>query len=217
MYAAIYGCCRKETTMTVVDGDVFRVAARMSVGEDDVVNVFHLAVVTGGPQTDANAVTDILDRIEDIYSLIHGLMPDTQVFQDIKIDQVEYVSGEPRIVRNLGVYGWPTLTTGLSVAEELPAQISALCTFRTIQPKTLAKKYWGRMVETHWDGDEWDSTVMTGLGNVIAEMIVTWIGTYLNLDCFVQSKAATDFINLLSGAARAYAATQRRRKPGVGA
>lgn len=201
--------------MTVLNGGIVRVACRLYYGQDDIVNVFHLMVLQD--TSNADVMTGVGEWAEEFYSPIEGVLHQGVGFGDIKIDEVEWLAGKEVIVQNIGIIGWPTLTTGTASGDPLPSAVSALITLRTAGVRTLGRKFIGRSVEGLHDASGWVSAAVTSLANAADVMLSGFADSNTNQwTPVVHSLRAGDWLTFISYVIRNVAAYQRRRKPGVG-
>ncbi|GAG64292.1 unnamed protein product, partial [marine sediment metagenome] len=75
----------KETKMGIADGDILRVTAKMSVGEDDVQNVYHLEANVTGTPSDETVFDEIADWLDDAYDDLASSMCVTVDFDSIEV------------------------------------------------------------------------------------------------------------------------------------
>ena len=107
---------------------------------EDVVNVYQFRLASGGPMSDEEAVDDILEILEVIYTIIRAGLSILQLFEDVRIFNVTQSV-------LLGVHEWPTLTAGTAAGDPTPPGVAAVLNFSTIIPKVSLRKYFGVFTE----------------------------------------------------------------------
>jgi hypothetical protein len=130
-----------EVTMVVSQDNVLELSARMEFnGTEDVVNVFQFIKTDAGSITDSEAVDDVLDVLEGLYTFIIALYSVLLVFRDVRVFN--------RTTQELlGVHLWPTLVAGLQAQNATAPGVCAVVNFSTIVPKVSLRKYFGVLTE----------------------------------------------------------------------
>lgn len=202
--------------MPVANGEILRIAARMSYAEDDFVNVFHIRADQDVPD-DSNARFAAQQFVDEWYDPIVGVLHVGMGFDDIKIDKVAWLAGKEITQYVFGIWDWPTQTTGTGNGEALPHGVAALITGFTEAVKCYARKFIGRIPESLSDTDGWESAAMTSLNNAAVLLATQFQDSFGNLwTPVVHSIRSGEWEPIISTAVRAIASYQRRRKPGVG-
>lgn len=127
--------------MTVTNGDILRLTAKMSVNENDVQNVYHIRI-NGGPVADGDIVDGLGDAMDFIYDYIEAYSPATLDFDTIAVWSVTED-------RPLGEIEWPTLTNGSGVGDIAPLQLAALVLFGTETARSQGRKFMPPPLEEH--------------------------------------------------------------------
>jgi hypothetical protein len=195
--------------MSVVDGDIVRVVARQSYGEDDIQNVYHCRY-TGpdiGDDDFVDEVADALDTAHDAYNVVvaSSIDYDTIWFWNVTQD------------RPLGEVAWPTLTVGGSGADIMPLQTAPLVLFNTAAPRSQGRKYLCPTTETATNaGGVLASPALTALVNYATYILGTMVVGSGTASWGTYNPTLTRFAEFVSAVVRDLLHTQRRRTPGVG-
>lgn len=121
--------------MPVNTDDILRITCNFRFNAvDDFVNVFHFEWAGVDGQTDAGAMDQIADDLDNGYEEINDDMSDLLEFVDIQGQNITKDVLLPTV-------GWPVQTFGLATADALPTQVAACVFFRTTRPKTRASKF----------------------------------------------------------------------------
>lgn len=145
---------RRLLGMTVADGDILRVAARMkSLSNTDIVNVFHFEAEGATPASEVDVMTSIVTWLETAYNDIEGQIPTNQTPYDVKIDMVHLVGGVVKILRNLGVVSWGGAFDPSGTGEAMPLGVAVLIILRTLVGKVFGRKFIGQVSEVTTAGN----------------------------------------------------------------
>ena len=201
--------------MTGQPNDVIKVTA-VFIGPSlqEMNNVFWYKYRDGPSLDDASYMAAVGGYLDEMYDLINQ-----DIVDDLTYDQIRFYN----ITQDypMGTIGWPTLTTGTSLGDPLPAGNAALVVGYTAVKRTYGKKFIPGYAEAGAAGDTWNAGVFTRLG--------TWAGAWytsiphtgggLSHSGVWKRDALPDpyFADFVSMNAREIVAYQRRRKPGVGA
>jgi hypothetical protein len=119
--------------MTVFQGDVVRVTAKMSFGSGDCQNTFW-GFNAGADETDINVWTGIAAEIDDAYDTYDGVLTTSLKFDSIQVwnDTRHQPVGEA---------AWPTLVQGAISGDNAPLQLAPLVLFGTMTAKSQGRKY----------------------------------------------------------------------------
>lgn len=113
--------------------DIILVTAKMIWLGQQVQNVFHL--FGDAPLDDTDALNDIEEYMEALYTFVQPRMSDNLTFDSI-------VAQNLTAGTLMGERSWPTLTTGgLGVSGSLPSQVAGLITLPTAVPKRRGRKF----------------------------------------------------------------------------
>jgi len=196
--------------MTVQNGDVLRITAKLQYNGNDIQNVFHLFNY-GSAENDNVVSAAIETRIDTAYSYLNVYYPDDIIYTTIAIWNV--TQGVP-----VSENAWPTMTAGgAGTADASPLQLAPLIKFGTAIARSQGRKYLGGFVE----GQQDDGGT---IGAVLQVALVTWAGHFLSSVIGGAAQMAFGNWNSTLGRFASYVAytidnyyrTQRRRVPGVG-
>lgn len=206
--------------MTVVNGDILRIACRTSGSSGEVINVYHVRANFVAPQSDSDVTDALVDYVTTSHAVLNpwihfGISP-----VDVKIDVVDWI-GSPQketVVRSLGIFSWGAAFNPTASGDDLPPGVCALVKFRTTGVRTLLRKFIGVLAEMDRSGGGWVGGFVTSLTNYAVSMLV---GAQVSVgnDLFYGSwsKRAASFVNAAGYVVSLTEAYQRRRKFGVGA
>lgn len=196
--------------MPVNVGDILRITARMSWGEDDIQNVYHLRVTAGDDEDNTDVLTDIAEDLEDAYDFILGRIPNEITFDSLEgynLTDDEW----------MGVVGWPTLTAGTATADPMPPQNSPLVLFTTDVPRSQGRKFLPPFsVNEVQDDGTIDTVPLQNVESYMVSLLAGVVGTYIEAEYGNWNEALARFATWILGEARDIFATQRRRYFGSG-
>jgi len=198
--------------MTVNNLDVLLVAAQFSylAAGDQQINTYHYELNTGGPMTDALAVTDMGLILEKIYTHVLASQAIEYAYVDLTITN---------ITQNLllGTFPWPTLTVGTGSGALNSSQVAVLLFGRTAVPRVQLRKYFGGGQEEDVTDSLINAVALTRYQNAAIEMIAqqgsatgTWDPIAYNTVLDRRTKPVSSAVSLSMR-------TQRRRTRGRGA
>lgn len=196
--------------MTVDNGDVVRVTAKMGILNEDVQNVFHVQNVSAGELENATMHAAIIARLDAAYDELVTLLADEYSFDTI--ETFNLTKDEP-----MAETAWPTLTVGDKIDQPLPLQTAALCLFPTPVARSQGRKYIGGFTEdSNSVGSAPSATLLTALGLFVDILIDVWLEGEGELSFGNWSTLYTRFAPWASALVRDVWRTQRRRATGVG-
>lgn len=193
-------------------GDIIEVTARAEFdGIDDIVNVYEISNLTASGLTDSELVEDILDMIDDVYTIINGFLSIYYIYRDITI-------------RNrtggylMGIYSWPTLVAGTAGGDALPPGVAGIINFSTTQPRRMLRKYIGGLSEASCESTGvFESLTQAQLALFGAFLLAPYSGTYgLYQYCTHNDLMFPETIFPVSTLVTNIPGYQRRRKQGRG-
>lgn len=192
-------------------GDIIRVVARMSWGEDEIQNVYHLRVTSGDDEANADVLDDIAECLDDAYAFL-----DDYIAAEVSFDSIEaYNLTEDEY---LGIAEWPTLTDGAATNDPLPPQTAALALFSTATPRSQGRKFLPVMtIGSLDDTGTLENDTLSAIEQYILTLLAGVVGTYIEAEFGNWNEALARFADWLFGEARDLFATQRRRYIGRGA
>lgn len=196
--------------MTVVQNDVLRMTAEMSVGSFDIQNIFHYQYTSVASVTDAQALLDAAVILEALYDIILEDLSITMTFDQVRVQNITQDV-------LLGTTGWPVLTAGEEASGALPLTNAALLTFTTAVPRTRGGTYYGGMTEIQ------NTTAGTILAATVTRLVALALEqlTEQNLSGRLYSYILVNrefgtVIPFTAAIVHTVFRTQRRRRPGVG-
>lgn len=157
--------------MTVNTGDILVATAKAEFnGIDDMLNVYQFEMLTATPLTDQEAVGDIIEILESLYTLINGILSVLYLYRDITITNK---------TQNLllGTFGWPTLVAGLATGDTTPPGVAGVISFSTSQPRRQLRKYIGGLSAASIEGaGVIEPVTLTNLSNFGTFLLATLVG-----------------------------------------
>ena len=196
--------------MAIENGDIVRITCKFRQSGNAVQNVYHARVTTTGSVPDSTFLTEMAAEMDDMYTDITSEIADTVSFSSIEIYNV---TGETYV----GETGWPSKTTGTNTADQLPPQTAPLVLFNTNVLRSQGRKFLPPYTETGSDDFGKLATVaLSHLLDFIVDVLAAKTGTNWSAVLGNYNYPLERFAQWISGVARAYFATQRRRYIGVG-
>lgn len=201
--------------------DLYKVVARFKRnGQDDVINVYHVAQTYGvAAFTDEELMDAIMGWLDGMYTNFNSRIHNTLDAYDVKVDQVGFVGGIEQTIRTVGIRTWVLSQGPTGGGDALPPACAFLINMRTLRPKSTGRKYIGVPIE----GDQTDGiasgAALTDLATFITNMLAD-IEPVVDVvfKAVVPSRWSTSgFYQILEATASAVIAYQRRRKTGRGA
>lgn len=127
--------------MTVQPSDVMRATATMDANGILVQSVWHVIALGITASSDSDVHNEIAARIDSCYATLTALLKTTYDFQTITTWNV--TQDRPMLVG-----GWPSLTSGLSTADQMTPQDCIYCKFSTGTARSQGRKKLGPFVTT---------------------------------------------------------------------
>lgn len=192
-------------------GDICRASAKMLLGAEEVVNVFHLRHDGVSPVSDGDWNVGVIGWISNMYQDADTIFTD-DLIEDL-IDTYNVTQDRPMYTQE-----WPGSFQGTDTSAPLPYQNCYLLTFPTAVKKSLGKKFMPGVTENQSAGA---GLIVGGAITVLAALIVDILagfvvaGNQMNVGNLRETSPI--FVPWESGIVEALISTQRRRKPGVGA
>ena len=205
--------------MTILHGQIFRVAARM-FGPDnqDIMNVFYFQNEFTTSMTDEDFVNDLVHEVTVLFHTLEGGMSSKYVPADISIDQVGVETGRIVVERNLGAFPWGPEFDPDASTDPLPSGVALLVRFTTFGVRTIGRKFLAGWHEgmNNSNGDFGSTAVgyASAFANILMDAILLEGTNYVR--AVVYSKRSTMWVGFLSAVISAIPAYQRRRRSGVG-
>jgi len=196
--------------MPVVDNDILRVVAKMSLNGGDIQNVFHFQVGNADPSvTDANVFGGLNAVLDGAYTTLLPNISTGFSFDSISVYNLtqDYLVGEGP---------WNTLTVG-GAASHSPPQNAALVLFSTNTLRSQGRKFLPPMSNALTESD--GTITAAGLA-AITIWAANFIGTItgINFDGVFGNWNETQlrFAEWIAAIIKDFFATQRRRYVGKG-
>lgn len=192
-------------------GDIIRVGASMLLElVDDVVNVYHLRLNTGGPM-------DWADMLEDIQDFMDGVM--TTLDTELTVNLTANVLSVANITQNMvfGSIAWGTFAAGGAAGSVAPSGCACLVFARTRTPRVQMRKYYGPFPNGALSSGSWDAGVTGACGDSMDYLIAEHTMTNgAQLQGVAYNRTLDTYAYGITVTTRSEPAYQRRRKRGVG-
>lgn len=197
--------------MAVEAGSILRAVATFDLGGFSIAqNRYHVALMNEADQGDEDVVEACKTYVAAIMANVAGIIAPT-----VSLEFVE------TYLYNAGLWeplGSATSTwVGTGTGDRLPSGVAAMLTATKARSGYLDRKYLAGLTEAQVSGDEWVAGALTALGNAADDWVAEYTagnGVLLQPISVNESTGIAKY--LVSGAAVARVAYQRRRKPGVG-
>lgn len=197
--------------MTVQNNEVIEASAKMIFdGTDEQINVFQFRLASGGPLTDDEAIDDVLNIVNDLYSALYILQSILIIYDTIRL----YNQSQSLL---LGVHDWPTRTAGTETVHPIPPGVCALVNFTTAVPKVILRKFFGGFTEDqNQDDGTWNGTLVTAVALVATNLLAPLVGSYGTWEYGYTSPKTLGWVAPNGSSNNDIPAYQRRRKQGSG-
>lgn len=196
--------------MTVVQDDVLRVTAEMSISGNALQNVLHWQLTSASSVTDAQALLDCGVFMESLYTEVRAQMNDAVLFDQIRVQNITQDV-------LLGVTDWPTISTGGSTVAALPLPVAALITFPTTVPQTRGGIYLAGFTELeNTSGGALATSLLTTLAAFAVEALAIQVVGSNSYQYVLINREFGTVIPFVSSIVHTVWRTQRRRRQGVG-
>ncbi|MCK4959536.1 MAG: hypothetical protein KAT00_09040 [Planctomycetes bacterium] len=196
--------------MTVQIDDVIRVTAKMSLGVEDIQNVYHFKATGTGTATDANVTIALAAGLDGAYDEIDLLFSTAIAFDTIEfynLTQDTY----------LGELAWPTLVAGDDLGDLLPPQTCMFALFNTDELGSQGRKFLGPTTHNYLGADGTPlGGVLTDLAAFAADLLVGYVTGTVTMVPGNYRKSTASFFQWVLAIIPDFFATQRRRYYGSG-
>lgn len=153
------------------NGNILRVVPRwLWGGTEEVVNVWHLRVISTGAITDADMSTAVNEWLEAAYAIVNDRMSNYNVHYDTQITNLTVGYSFTPLAAN-------TNLNGLDTTDILPSTDCPLVVWRTGVSRRLGRKYLPPTTKTQLASGRWVAGMMTDLNA---------LGTFCELDYVVD-------------------------------
>lgn len=196
--------------MSVTNGSVLRVIAKLADVAQDVYNVYHLYIDGTTTLTDLQFVSMLASLLDTAYTEINAA-----VHEDVTYESVQAYNLTTS--EELGEVAWPALVDGSATLDKLPPQCAALVLFDTTTPNSQGRKFLPVFAEGN---NEADGTMNTATLALVAAYAADFV-TPITLDTGEAvwgnwNASAQTFSEWELATVRDFYATQRRRYVGSG-
>lgn len=195
----------------VDNGDVLRIAATWEYdGTEEITNVFHCLVNSGGDK----AFADVSDDIEEYVDLMYANIID-QIRTNQLVDRISVANVTQHLV--FGSLSWGVITAGLAAGGPVPSGAACLAYGRTFTPRVQIKKYYGVFTQTALGDGKWvtdtRADVTADFNNHISPQAMT---DGLNLTGVAWNRTLETYTLAVSSVTVEEPVYQRRRRRGRG-
>lgn len=191
--------------------DVFRVTVKMSDGEDDIQNVYHVRIQGSNLPTEEDFLDDLAAYIDTAYGTF-----DDSVTSNVTYDGIEVYNLTADTF--VGEAPFPVLTNGgITPPLQMPSQCAPMVLFTTGVLKSVGKKFLPFLGSVRLDQDgTLNTTALQELGNFATTLLTGIIGGDWNVQWGNYRPLAAQFIEWLGFEVADQIKTQTRRYRGRG-
>jgi len=193
------------------NGDIVRIGAVMTFdASEDVVNVYHVRIIEGGPTTWA-----VMDGV--IQSYMDGIMTtlDTELSTLMTAKELQVSNVSQTTV--FGAIDWGDFAQGGGAGEQTASGVCCFAFARTRKPRTQIRKYYGVFPQASLVDGKWDAGVLAAVTDSMDYHIVEHVMVGgVELLGVAWDRVHATYEPGITVAVRAEPGYQRRRKRGVG-
>ena len=192
-------------------GDIVRVTAKLDMSTDDIINVYHLKHAGSGDVTQAAFLAVVDNWLDTAYGIFDQYLSNAVDF--VSIDCFNVTQDEP-----IGSVSWPTMTSGGdSTADAYAKQVAPLVRFPTATARSQGRKFLGGFTEAQiGGGGTLSATLQSALASFGAQILAGFTASGEDFIPGNWNQVLGRFAPWLSAVVNIVAATQRRRRIGVG-
>lgn len=196
--------------MTVQIDDVIRATAKMSLGVEDIQNVYHFKATGTGTATDANVTIAIAAGLDSAYDEVDLLFSD-----QVDFDTIEFYNLTQDTY--LGELAWPSLVAGGDLGDMLPPQTCLFTLFNTDTLGSQGRKFLPATTHNYLGVDGTPlGGVLTDLAAFAADLLTGYVTGTVTMVPGNYRKATQGFFQWVLAIVPDFFATQRRRYYGSG-
>ena len=195
--------------MAVASGDIVRVDVRATFdGTQRIQNTFHLRN-DGASTAEADVITDMVETLEALYTLLSAVLHVLMVVNDIRIVNVTQSS-------DVGTGLFVDTTPGTITGNVAPQNAFSL-NLTTARLNSLGRKFFGPITSTQFtQNGVINAAPLVALANVGSDMIALQVQTNSNWRYGIIASFDGVFLPFDSFSVTPTVTTQRRRRIGVG-
>lgn len=198
--------------MSINAGDVLKATARLEwAGSVAIQNTFFAESLAATTVSDEDAMDDLAEWLEDIYTPIIPQILNTVAFVDIQFHEM-------KANRPVGSVPWPTLTTGSSGGDAMASGVAAVVTAYTTINRVRGRKFFGLFSDGEIAVGKFVGAILVNLASAAAVWITSFAGGTSGQTWVpgVWRRNSATFIDFSDVVVRAVPGYQRRRKQNVG-
>lgn len=191
--------------------DIIEAAARAELLDaDDLVNTWQFRMLNGPNLDEAATITDIVEVLEIIYTIIAALQQTFITYRDIRItNQTQDIL--------LGTVAWDTVTAGLVTGDLVPPGVASLISLGTNKSRLTLRKYFGGFATASLDQNgTWTTVHTTEIVDVGAILLNIIEATARDWEYGYLSPVTLGWETPVGAVVSDVCAYQRRRKQGRG-
>lgn len=197
--------------MTIGINDVVSIRAKQLLGTEQCMNTFYVRNTGGNTVNDSTFIAAAQSWVHSIWNPNTGAL--TTDWASDTIQMYNMTADVP-----VGEVLWSVALSGSNATHSLPYQVSGLVTFPTNTKRSLGKKYMGGFTEAATDGGSVaNASLIATLIAMGASIIAGFTAGTTSFTVGNYNIPLAAFSPYVSAIAEVLLATQRRRKPGVGA
>lgn len=193
------------------NGDIIRVAALMEYdGSDDVVNVYHIRFVEGGPSVWATMSVIIQAYMDNIMLTLDTELSTLMVAKELQVSNVSQTTV-------FGAIDWGDFAQGGGAGEVTAAGVCCFAFARTRKPRVQIRKYYSVFPQGSMVGGLWDQGVLDAVDDAMQYHIAEQtLSSTFHLQGVAWNRDLVTYEEGITVAVRSEPGYQRRRKRGVG-
>lgn len=195
----------------VDNGDVLRIGCSWVYNlTDEVTNVYHVLVTSGGAKDFADVIDDIQQYADLMYSDILARLKN-----NLRVDRISVANVTQNLV--FGSINWDVTSAGGEAADALPSGVCLLAWGRTLKPRVQIRKYFGVFSEADMLAGVWSGGAISDAFDAMTKHITSQAMTDGLTVTGVAWNRTLETYTLATGVATADEPTyQRRRRRGRG-
>lgn len=194
------------------NGDIIRLGAVMRYdGTDDMVNVWHVRIESGGPMAFAAASADFAEYVDDLYRSLVSYYSTVTVGDHISCKNVTQATV-------WAAFAWSPAFTGTNAIDRLATQMALLAWGRCAKSRVQIRKYFGPFTEQNMTSGLWVAAIQSAcVARMFYHIAAQTMTNGLELKGVAYNRTAGTYEYALGATASTNPVVQRRRRVGRGA
>lgn len=195
----------------VDNGDILRIGASWLLSAIyEIANVYHVQVTSGGGIDYDDAIADVGEYLEDIYTEIEPQLSSAMAADHFSLANLTQDT-------TVGAQDWAVPQVGDAAGDFVAPGVALLSWARTLTPRVQSRKYWGVFGEAFMGLGLWSGTVQTACEAAHQIHAGSFVGTNgLTIKGVAYNRTLETITQLTTVTSTLEPAYQRRRKRGRG-